>query len=108
MDLVERLEAALAAGQDSSMLRFGLGQAWLERDPARAIEHLRAALELDGSYSAARKLLGRALAANGDTEAARKAFNDGIDIAEERGDVQAAREMRVFLKRLDKAPRQGR
>jgi len=101
--VIEALEKMLAAGQDSSTLRFGLGNAYLARDPANAAVHLRRAVELDPAYSAAWKLLGRALAASGDADAASAAFSRGIAIAESRGDVQAVKEMRVFLKRLRKA-----
>ncbi|MEX2479865.1 MAG: tetratricopeptide repeat protein [Gammaproteobacteria bacterium] len=101
--MIERLEKMLAAGQDSAALRFGLGNAWLSDDPTVAAEHLRRAVELDPAYSAAWKLLGRALSAAGDPSAAKEAFERGIGIAEERGDLQAVKEMRVFLKRLAKA-----
>lgn len=104
--MIERLESMLAAGQDSTALRFGLGNAYLSDDPAAAAVHLRRAVEMDPAYSAAWKLLGRALSAAGDTAAAMAAFERGIEVAEERGDVQAVKEMRVFLKRLRKADEQ--
>ncbi|WP_127478726.1 tetratricopeptide repeat protein [Sulfurivermis fontis] len=97
------LERLLAAGQDNLMLRFGLGSAWLKQgDPARAIDHLRAALRHDPAHSASHKLLGRALAAAGRNAEAVAAYEAGIRIAEEKGDIQAAKEMQVFLKRLRK------
>jgi len=100
--MIESLEKMLAAGQDSAALRFGLGNAYLARDPTNAVVHLRRAVELDPAYSAAWKLLGSALAAAGDPDAASAAFTQGITIAESRGDIQAAKEMRVFLNRLRK------
>lgn len=99
--MIERLEQMLAAGEDNALLRFSLGNAYLKSDPAAAAQHLRRAVEHDPDYSAAWKLLGRAEAAAGETAAARASFERGIEVAEARGDVQAAREMRVFLKRLD-------
>ena len=96
----EKLEAMLAAGQDNPLLRFTLGNALLADDPARAATHLRQAVTLDPDYSAAWKLLGKALAAAGDTQAAREAYESGIACAERKGDKQAQREMQVFLKRL--------
>ncbi|MEQ8661194.1 MAG: tetratricopeptide repeat protein [Gammaproteobacteria bacterium] len=101
--MIERLEKMLAAGQDSAALRFGLGNAYLERDPAQAAVHLARAVEQDPEYSAAWKLLGRALAASGEHAQAAQAFASGIAVAERRGDVQAAKEMQVFLKRARKA-----
>jgi predicted Zn-dependent protease len=99
---IERLEALLAAQGETAMLRFGLGHAWLAHDPDRAAEHLARAVALDPDYSAAWKLLGRALVAAGRDADARSAWEQGIAAATRRGDVQAAKEMQVFLKRLNR------
>ena len=99
---VERLEALLATQGESALLRFSIGNAYLESSPALAVEHLHRAVALDPEYSAAWKLLGRALVANGAGVAARAAFEQGIEVAKRRGDVQAAKEMHVFLRRLQK------
>ncbi|TCO81466.1 tetratricopeptide repeat protein [Plasticicumulans lactativorans] len=99
------LEAMLARGQDNALLRFSLGSAWLgQGEPARAAEHLARAVEHDPGYSAAWKLLGKALAAAGDAPAARAAYARGIEVATAKGDLQAAKEMQVFLKRLQREP----
>lgn len=103
MSMTDNLEKMLAGGQDNALLRFGLGQAYLkEGETARAVEHLRAAVAQDPSYSAAWKLLGKALADGGAIEEAAAAYEQGIGIANDKGDIQAAKEMRVFLKRLRK------
>ena len=92
----------LAAGRDDALLRFGLGMQYLQSgDPRRAAEHLRRAVAHDADYSAAWKLLGKALAQSGDPAAAAAAYREGIAVAERLGDKQAAREMAVFLRRLD-------
>jgi len=98
--LTDRLEAMLAAGEDSALLRFSLGNAWLAADPARAAEHLQRAVEIDPGYSAAWKILGKALDAAGRSDAAISVYEQGTDVAERKGDKQAAREMQVFLRRL--------
>jgi Tfp pilus assembly protein PilF len=104
MNPAERFEALLAQGKDNALLRFGLGLHYLNaHEAARAAEHLRAAVRHDPGYSAAWKLLGKALAESGDAEGARAAYRDGIAAAEQKGDKQAAKEMTVFLRRLDKA-----
>ena len=100
--LIERLEALLATQGESALLRFSLGNACLESAPGEAALHLKRAVALDAEYSAAWKLLGKALAASDDIEAAKAAYNEGIAVAEKRGDIQAAKEMRVFLKRLER------
>ena len=102
MDVVKNLEAMLAAGREDALLRFSLGNAYLEDRPALAAEHLARAVELDPAYSAAWKLYGKALAASAREEEARDAYRRGIQVAEENGDIQAAKEMRVFLRRLEK------
>ncbi|HEX7370053.1 MAG TPA: hypothetical protein VF284_07215 [Rhodanobacteraceae bacterium] len=99
---IEALRAQLDGPRDSALLRYSLGSALLETgDDAAAIQHLRAAIDFDASYSAAWKLLGKACLQAGDTDAAADAWRHGVGIAESRGDRQAAQEMRVFLKRLE-------
>lgn len=108
MSLIERFEGLLAGGKDNALLRFTLGGEYLKAgDPAKAEEHLRAAVAHDANYSAAWKLLGKALAERGEPEGARDAYLRGIAAAEAHGDKQAAREMAVFLKRLDRPPAGG-
>lgn len=103
MALRDSLEAMLARGPDTALLRYGLGGEYLKTgQPDKAIEHLRKAVTLDPKYSAAWKLLGKALADAGRTDEAIKAYADGIRAAEANGDMQAVKEMRVFLKRLEK------
>jgi predicted Zn-dependent protease len=66
MNTAERFEALLASGKDNALVRFGLGLAYLNAaEPGRAAVHLRAAVGHDPDYSAAWKLLGRALAESG-------------------------------------------
>ena len=103
MAMVENLEALLAKGTDNALLRFGLANEYLKLGQLeQAIGHLRKTLVHDPKYSAAWKRLGQALADTGRTQDAIAAYEDGIRAAEENGDVQAAKEMRVFLKRLHK------
>lgn len=93
----------LAAGKDSALLRFSLGNEYLRlENPAAAVPHLRQAVAQNPAYSAAWKLLGKGSAALGDTEAAIAAYEQGIGVATAAGDKQAAKEMTVFLKRLRK------
>lgn len=93
----------LQRGQDSPLLRFSLGGECLkESDYLAAIGHLRQAVEQNPSYSAAWKRLGEAYARSGATERAAEVYRQGIAVAEAHGDVQAAREMAVFLKRLER------
>lgn len=101
--IIANLEKLLGGPRDSALLRYSLGNEWLKAsDPAKAVECFRAAVERDPNYSAAWKLLGKALTECGDAGAALEAYTQGIGVAEKRGDVQAAKEMSVFVKRLRK------
>ena len=102
-DLIARFEQMLAGGTDTGLLRFSLGNEYLKRgDAQRAVQHLARAVELDPQYSAAWKLLGKALVDAGRTSEALAAYRQGIAVAEEKGDKQAAKEMSVFARRLEK------
>lgn len=102
--LIANLEKMLAGGRDSALLRYSLGGAYLKAgDAARAAEHLARALEHDPGYSAAWKLYGKALAEAGRAGEALDAYRRGIAVAERKGDKQAAKEMAVFARRLEKA-----
>lgn len=99
----EALEKMLAKGMDNALLRFGLGKAHLDGgNAALAAEHLRRCVAFDSGYSAAWKLLGKALQASGDAEGARQAWQQGLKAAQAKGDKQAEKEMTVFLRKLDK------
>ncbi|HKW37861.1 MAG TPA: tetratricopeptide repeat protein [Burkholderiales bacterium] len=90
--------------RDGALLRFSLGSEYLKRaDFGSAVVHLGAAVEKDPGYSAAWKLLGNALAGGGRDEEALATFRKGIAVAEKKGDKQAAKEMTVFARRLEKA-----
>lgn len=103
MATIENLEAMLARGQDSALLRYSLGNEYLKlQNQEKAIEHLRTAVTLDPKYSAAWKLVAKALADAGRKDEAIKAYEEGIRVAEAKGDLQAAKEMTVFLRRLQK------
>jgi Tfp pilus assembly protein PilF len=92
----------LARAPDSAVLRFTLATAYFDRrELERAGLHAEAALALDADYSAAWKLLGKIQAARGETHKAAATYRQGIAVAEARGDLQAAKEMRVFLRRLE-------
>ena len=103
-DAITRLRAQCGGPRDGALLRFALGQALLAAgDAAAAATELQAAVGFDPHYSAAWKLLGKALQATGDLDGAASAWRAGMAVAEARGDVQAAKEMRVFLRRIGSA-----
>lgn len=100
--LIANLEKVLAAGRDDALLRFSLGNEYLKlNDAPAAIRHLSQAVRRDPAYSAAWKLLGKALFESGRLDEALNAYQRGITVAEEKGDKQAAKEMRVFARRIE-------
>ncbi len=102
-DALANFERMLAAGKDSALLRYSLGNEYLKAgEAARAAEHLGRAVELDAKYTAAWKLYGKALTAAGRDADALAAYRRGIEVAAAKGDKQAEKEMRVFARRLEK------
>jgi Tfp pilus assembly protein PilF len=100
---LQNLLKLLASGRDNALLRFSIGNEYLkEADHQSAAEHLRVAVEHDPAYSAAWKLLGRALESGEPLSEALAAYREGIAVAERKGDKQAAKEMTVFARRIER------
>ncbi|MDC7700290.1 hypothetical protein [Vogesella indigofera] len=102
-EALQRLQKLVDGPRDGALLRFGLANEYarLEQWP-QAIREARAALAFQHDYSAAWKLLGKVLLAGGEPQQALQAYRDGIAVAEQRGDKQAAKEMTVFARRIEK------
>ena len=99
--LISSLEKLIGTARDGALLRYSLGAEYLKTgDKARAIEQLREAVQRDPDYSAAWKLLGKALAENDEAAQALDAWTRGIEAARRKGDRQAEKEMNVFARRL--------
>ena len=97
-------ERLLASGKDGALLRYSLGNECLkDGEAAAAVEHFTRATALDPRYTAAWKLLGKALQAAGREDDALGAWRRGVEVARIRGDKQAEKEMTVFAKRIEKA-----
>ncbi|MBI4755933.1 MAG: tetratricopeptide repeat protein [Betaproteobacteria bacterium] len=102
--IVVNLERLLGGPRDNALLRYSLGNEYLKAGEAgRAAEQFREAVTRDPHYSAAWKMLGKALEADGRAQDARAAYREGVAVAQARGDIQAAKEMTVFARRIDKA-----
>ncbi|UCV08340.1 tetratricopeptide repeat protein [Dechloromonas denitrificans] len=101
---IESLEKMLDGPRDGALLRFSLGNEYLKAgDPAKAGKCFQEAVDRDSQYSAAWKALGKALAEAGEHVAALAAYERGISVAESKGDIQAAKEMTVFARRIRNA-----
>ena len=101
--LIDRLQKLLDTPRDGALLRFSLGNECLKSgDAPRAAGYLRDAVAKDPGYSAAWKLLGRALTESGRAAEALEAYRNGIAAAHQKGDKQAEKEMTVFARRIEK------
>lgn len=99
--IITNLEKLLGGPRDGALLRYSLGSEHFKAgDFAAAASRLQEAVERDPAYSAAWKLLGKALSESDRPLEALAAYQQGIVVAEQKGDLQAAREMRVFSRRL--------
>ena len=102
-NMIERLEQMLASGKDNALLRFSLCNEYLKLGQTEtAAAHFQQAVLHYPAYSAAWKLLGKALHDAGRLPEALAAYRSGIEVAEKKGDKQAAKEMTVFARRIEK------
>ncbi len=93
--------ALLEEEPDDTLLRLTLGKEYLDGgDAAAALPHLERAVTVDPRYTVAYRYLGAALEAVGRVADAAAAWERGVAVAEETGDLQAGKEMQVFLDRL--------
>lgn len=101
--VIANLQQLIGTPRDGALLRFSLGSEYLKSgDAHNARLQLTEAVARDPAYSAAWKLLGKALAEIGEPLAALAAYRQGIAAAEKKGDKQAAKEMTVFARRIEK------
>jgi Tfp pilus assembly protein PilF len=101
---IESLRKMTSGPRDSAMLRLTLAQLLLDqKEFSEAENHLLAALEMNRDYTAAWKALGKVRQQSGDADGAADAWTRGIEIAREKGDKQAEKEMTVFARRLEKS-----
>ena len=107
--VIANLHKLIGTPRDGALLRFSLGSEYLKSgDAHNARLQFAEAVARDPAYSAAWKLLGRALAEIGQPQAALDAYRRGIAVAENKGDKQAAREITVFARRIGKQLEPGR
>ncbi len=91
----------LADEPDDTLLRFTLGKEYLDAGlPDDALPHLEKVIAVDPRYTVAYRYLGVALDQVGRDGEAGDVWERGIAVADTTGDLQAGKEMRVFLDRL--------
>ena len=101
--VIANLQKLIGTPRDGALLRFSLGSEYLKSgDTHNAQVQFAEAVARDPADSAAWKLLGKALTEIGQPRAALDAYRQGIAVAEKKGDKQAAREMTLFARRIEK------
>jgi Tfp pilus assembly protein PilF len=101
--VIANLQKLIGTPRDGALLRFSLGSEYLKSGDAHNAQlQFAEAVARDPAYSAAWKLFGRALTEDGQPQAALDAYRQGIAVAERKGDKQAAKEMTVFARRIEK------
>ena len=98
---IRELQELLEDEPDDGLLNFTLGQEYLTAgDAAAALPHLEKVVAVDPRYTVAYRYLGTALEQLGRRDDAAAAWERGIAVAGETGDIQAGKEMSVFLDRV--------
>jgi len=101
--MLDNFKKMIGTERENHLLHYSIGNEYLKASEFDlAEEHLRTAVTLDPNYSAGWKLLGKTLSAAEKFQQAVEVFTQGISVAESKGDIQAAKEMKVFLKRASK------
>jgi Flp pilus assembly protein TadD len=88
---------------DDPVALYGLGDAYLaDGQFENAIQTFQKIIQLKSDYTAAYRELGKALAKAGEIDEAKEIYKKGMDVAQQTGELQTGKEMRVFLNRLEK------
>lgn len=103
MERIKQLEALVNSDPGNALFRYTLGMEYLKAgEYAKAATALREVIRINANYSAAYRELGKSLEKAVQTEEAAQVYQTGIEIANRQGDIQTAKEMEVFLKRIRK------
>ena len=98
---IKQLETLIELDPHDDDLPFLLGKALFDAGRfADAVDRLASAAQRNPRLAAVRRFWGEALREAGRPEDAMRAWNEGIALSEETGDLQAGKEMKVLLKRL--------
>jgi uncharacterized protein HemY len=95
---IEIFEAMARSQPQDVMVWYGLGSEYFKlEDWAKAAEALRHVIEINADYTAAYQMLGTALANQGETDEARRIWQEGIKAADRTGAWKARQHMEGLL-----------
>ena len=99
----EMFRKLLDRDPENPMVLYSLGsELFKEGQHSEASEYLGRAVRNKPDYSVAYRTLGRALFELGEDEEAARVFAEGREVAQGNGDLQTAKEIDVFVRRLEK------
>ena len=101
---IKQLEELIELDPRDADLPFMLGKALLDAGKfEQAADRLETAAQMNPRLAAVWRQWGEALRKAGRREDAMRVWTEGIALSEETRDLQAGKEMKVFLKRLEKS-----
>ena len=91
----------LSMDPDDPMVYFGLGQEYMKGGVyIKAVEAFGNAVRCNPNYSAAYRFLGECFEKAQQPQQAKEVYEKGIPIAQAQGDLEAAKAMTAFLRRV--------
>ena len=100
-DKIKQLENLLETDPTDHLGFFMLGKLYLDTNQYdKAAAAFEKCLELQPDYSAAWRFLGDSQRLAGNIDKARQVYEQGIAVADERGDLQTVKEMQAFLRKI--------
>jgi uncharacterized protein HemY len=95
---IKIFEAMAESAPEDVMVWYGLGTEYMkEEEWAKAAAALRRVLKINADYTAAYQMLGTALSNQGETEEARRVWQEGIQTADRTGAWKARQHMEGLL-----------
>ena len=100
---IASLREMLADDPDDGDMWYMLGRELIQAERySEAAEALTKCVKLSPKYTAAWRELGRACEKAGVPAKAKSAYENGIAVAQETKDMQTEKEMKVFLRKIEK------
>jgi Tfp pilus assembly protein PilF len=99
---LEKIKSMLQRQPQDAFLLYGAALEYKKMgEPAQAIEYLNRVLSADPNYCYAYHQLGQIHESNGDVEAAKGAYRQGIEAANRSGDAHAKEEISSALSMIE-------
>lgn len=95
---IELFAQMAQADSENAMIRYGLGNEYAKAERwTEAVATFRKVIEINPDYTAAYQMLGTALSNAGEPEAARLAWQEGVQVASRTGAWKAGQHMQSLL-----------